>query len=356
MRSVGRTGTGSPEPVLYPVVQGALADRPAEDRVHAPTIDGPPPGPHHREVSLLLRRLAWSALVSATLLLLVEGVLTALPGSTAWMRRARVEVDPGSTTTFLCMGGSVTYGQSLPPESAWPGQLATRMKQAGWAHAQVLNAADPGAKVGALHDQLAWVEKAPKGSRVVVLLMIGHNDFTYWGSGRPVRGFGYGPIQVDFGAEGWEPKIYTVLRWATGAPRRYASPFPDDERWFAAKIADVQARLTAVGAELQLLTYPLPGVAPPEQDLVRGISINQTRQHQHGVNDMILHVGESLGIPTIDVANEVHLPDVWTPVYWFDVIHLTREGSAEVARVVADALGVSQPSLGAPPSSSGAVP
>lgn len=71
---------------------------------------------------------------------------------------------------------------------------------------------------------------------------------------------------------------------------------------------------------------------------------------------MILHVGESLGIPTIDVANEVHLPDVWTPVYWFDVIHLTREGSAEVARVVADALGVSQPSLGAPPSSSGAVP
>ena len=53
---------------------------------------------------------------------------------------------------------------------------------------------------------------------------------------------------------------------------------------------------------------------------------------------MTMHIGETLGIPTIDVEHEVLLPETWTDAYWFDVIHLTAAGSAEVARVVASHL------------------
>lgn len=288
------------------------------------------------------KKVLFSAVILLFALLALEGALAVLPRALLVGRPARLDGDPAARTLLVCAGDSVTFGQNLPQHLSYPGLLGARVEELGLQGLSVFRYAEPSAELEDLSRKLLPdLAKLPDGARVVVLLMIGHNDFSDWRGQGARAAFG--------GAQGrarWletdprrleGPRLLRIGAWGLNALREDAPELRAD----AATLARFERGITALAralpagrGQLYLLTYPVPGAPPPEMQAATAQVLEHTRGLQRAVNERLRQLGAANALPVLDLERDLVVPDTWSEDWFQDNIHWTARTAQRVADLV----------------------
>ena len=277
----------------------------------------------------LPKKVLFSTVVFACFLLLVEGLLATIPFALGFQQRGRYDQILQGGTTIVCLGDSVTYGYGLAPHESWPARLQSSLREAG-AQITVINRAVAGtdsqeARTTNLPEIQKLTEKTP---RVIVLLMIGHNDLAgagwrKWSSKSEAE---ESPIAVP-------PRLFRVFRWATSAPPKSTWSNPEREETLKQNIVELHRSLQEMDVQLYLLTYLLPGEGTDNAPgYAQDIALSRALQGKG--NEILRALSRTQSIPLIDIESSLDSPPQWDPVWFSDHIHPSAYGSQQIATAV----------------------
>ena len=277
----------------------------------------------------ITKKFLYTTVVFCFFLLFLEGVLSLIPVLLGFQQRGQYDRIMEGGSTIICLGDSVTYGYGLEPEESWPKQLETLMHTGG-ANISVINRAVSGMdSTEALQRELHTIEDiSQKGSRPVVLLMIGHNDL----AGHGWRQWST-PATVPEQNQAPPPRLWRILRWSQHTGQKSDWKSPKKEIRLQENILQLDQKIAALGGKLYLLTYLLPGEGEKSnpryaKDIALSIALqgrgNQVLRELHREND--------IGI--IDVELSITSPESWDPSWFQDHIHPTAYASTEIAKTV----------------------
>ncbi len=284
------------------------------------------------------RRVLYTSFVLALFLVLLEAVLAVAPAlltpSEDTLGDAEVEL--------VCVGDSVTAGSGVSHEQTWPSILAAQLGERGVERVHVSNISDLGAGGGILHGRAQpAISHLSSDSRPLVLVMLGHNDFVWWGEegAKGIRGRlrdNAGRMQSG-DLPSWQPRILRVLRWSLGTARREVPIEHLDASllaMFEQDLRDTRDLVLGHGGSMYLLTYLVPGEPTPDMDSYAAQVIAATHRGQPAVNGTLRNIAHRQEIPLIDLEAIARTPPSWDPAWFVDHIHLNEHGAGVVATAV----------------------
>ncbi|MFN7142932.1 MAG: SGNH/GDSL hydrolase family protein [Myxococcota bacterium] len=261
------------------------------------------------------RRLLFSVVTTGLAFVLTEA---GLAGIGALAERPTRSAPVGSGVhTLVCAGDSVTFGFGLPPEDAWPAQLARRPGLAA-AGIRVVNAAVAGQDLRQIAMTLHPTLDFRAGPDRAVVLLGGHNDCAALGVPPP-------SVSSELLREGRRVlRSFTTYRLLAQvlARARPASAAPPSGARMAACGARLREGLEAVRAVVAASDTPLLVATYPVLDGDHRGAVSAY------VNAAMLDTAVAAGVPTVDVAAcaEARPGDLQA-----DGVHLTAAGSAALA-------------------------
>ena len=260
--------------------------------------------------------------------LLLEGILALIPLVLGFQQRGAYEHILQGGTAIITLGDSVTYGYGLKTTESWPSQLEASLHTKG-AQVSVINRAVSGMdSTEAVQREIRTIEEiAAKGTRPVVLVMLGHNDLA-------------GPGWRQWSAPTKEsadqntiapPRLWRIFRWATTNKTPSTWSNPQKESVLQENILRLEQEVQKVGGQIYLLTYLLPGTAEKSNPMHKD-DIALSRALQGRGNDILrtlCSTHESLRL--IDIDSSVVAPTEWEATWFQDHIHPTAYASTEIA-------------------------
>ena len=279
----------------------------------------------------LFKKIFFSSIIFFVFLLILEGLLSLTPLILGFSQRGAYDQILKGGSTIICLGDSVTYGYGLEPEESWPKQLESSIQKKG-AQVSVINRAVSGMdSTEALQREARIIQDiASKGSRPVVLLMIGHNDL----AGQGWRQWKASPKEVSETSTVAPPRLWRIMRWATSQPEASSWSNPERESRLKSNIKKLGTKITDAGGQLYILTYLLPGTAK-ETNPRYAKDVDLSRALQGKGNDIMRTLSkEEENLRLIDVHASIDTPTKWNSVWFQDHIHPTAMSSGLIAQSV----------------------
>lgn len=301
----------------------------------------------------LAKKILFSLGVFVVFLGVLEGALATLPRLWVVGRTPVLDSAQAGQTLVLCAGDSVTFGQGLRMEVSYPGQLGARVAAAGLRNVKVFRYAEPASDLGDVNERLLPDLARLQGDpRLIVLLMIGHNDLNNW-EGQAVRGlFGsdvagnQSTLETD-PRRSRGPRLFRIALWIRNAvdhdvPTLRASA--EDVSTFKGRIHTLAEAVAAHRGRLVLLTYVVPGAAPSDMPSNTAQVLEQTRDNQRAINQLLRDAGAERGLDVWDLERDIVVPVTWSAAWFQDNIHWTEATATLVsdylwARLQAEGLG-----------------
>jgi lysophospholipase L1-like esterase len=280
-------------------------------------------------VRRVLKRLVFSLVPLMLFLATLEGALRIAPDVLAWERRLTTKLAPDAQLYLVTMGDSVTAGANLPAGESWPDQLESLAHAEGIRGLDVVNVASNGNRYNNVEEyQLPAIGRLPKGAGLVVTVLVGHNDFSFWPSASDVLS----RRPHDFRAKHDNLRLFNVLLWRLGKDPGYESPLPEVETWIAGELTKIRDEVVAHHGTLYVLSYALPNPVfrkPPSEGERNDLTLYRGCAHE--MNRMTMHAAEHLGIATVDLEYDLAIPKDYDPDFWMDRVHFTAKGSRVLA-------------------------
>lgn len=285
-------------------------------------------------------------LATALVLVLLEGLLFAWSRALLAERRPDPALLSSAARPILCLGDSVTYGYPLRPDQAFPAVLARRLQEQGLTQFRVANLGLPGASTLDLWPMIdTELSSFSPSVRPLMLLMAGHNDIqealksttrSATDDGQDAHasltGLSYSP------PFSWhELRVVRVGRWVLerlAPPPLPAVLDPQVLKRLHLHLTGAITRIQAHHATPVLLTYAVPGHAPPGLTPRQVEALEGMRSHQLQVNSMIRNVAQEQQVRLIDLERRVEVPGLWTSDAFVDVIHPSASTHEKIAAVI----------------------
>ena len=278
-----------------------------------------------------IKKLVFTTIVFFLFLLVLEGLLSLTPLLLGFSQRGAYDHIMKGGSTIICLGDSVTYGYGLEPHESWPKQLEASLQNNG-ADIKVINRAVSGMdSTEALQRETRTIQDiAKKGSRPIVLLMIGHNDL----AGQGWRQWSAPHKEITKSPITSPPRLWRIFRWVTDQPEPSSWSNPDREKRLTKNIIALHNNIQTVGGQLYILTYLLPGNAQKSNPQYRK-DIELSRSLQGKGNDIMRTLTkDGTNMLLIDVDRTIDTPQEWNPVWFQDHIHPTAMASGLIAESV----------------------
>ncbi len=268
-------------------------------------------------------------------LLLVEGGLRVYTWAYITRRLAPLTLPAEGGGLVYVLGDSVPYGYGLSPEQAWPAQLGGMIHARGY---EVYNASEPGASLMGLRlHQLSALQQVSPGVPLIAMFQVGHNDRT----GLMLNGKATDEDRDEIAPIWSEMRLMRLYRSFEERRRRWAPPerISDEGReQFARDMGRICQTFKDRGGTCIVMTYPLCGVMGQEHDSFQAMGYNRTHAAQITVNQLIRWSANRLGLPLLDVAQDVPLSASFSADECLDAVHVTGPVHTRIAELVADRL------------------
>jgi lysophospholipase L1-like esterase len=279
----------------------------------------------------MFKKIIFTSVTFLLFLIVLEVMLALTPLILGFTQGGSYERILNGGTTIICLGDSVTYGYGLEANESWPTQLKQRLHAKG-AQISVFNRGLSGMDSTEIIQRELHIIKniAKKGSRLVVLVMIGHNDL----AGRGWRQWS-APNKDSPGKTSLPPpRLWRIFRWATSTQENSSWRNPKKESLLKSNILLLSQEIQKLNGQVYLLTYLLPGTA--EKTNPRYASdISLSRALQGRGNDIMRSLSNEYStLRLIDIDTSIQTPKEWDPAWFQDHIHPTAPASLEISASV----------------------
>lgn len=274
------------------------------------------------------KKIFFSVITFFLFVLLLEGILALIPLVLGFQQRGAYDHILKGGTAIITLGDSVTYGYGLKPTESWPSQLERKLQSKG-AHVSVINRAVSGMdSTEAVQREVKTIQDiANRGTRPVVLVMLGHNDL----AGPGWRQWSAPTAETAQKESTTPPRLWRIFRWATTNKTTSTWSNPQKESVLKENILHLEQEVQRIGGRVYLLTYLLPGTAESSNPMhIEDIALSRSLQGRG--NDIIrtlCSTNTSLGL--IDIEMSVIAPMEWDATWFQDHIHPTALASEEIA-------------------------